>query len=123
MKNTWTVEFYETGTGEVPSLCFIKALEVKLRAKVFRDLELLEERGNELRLPYSCHLDDGIFELRTIQSTNVVRNLYFFISGKRIVVTHGFYKKTQKTPSAEIQKAKEYRADYLSRKVKEGGGK
>ena len=116
MKNTWIVEFYETETGEVPSLCFIKALEVKLRAKVFRDLELLEERGNELRLPYSRHLDDGIFELRTIQSTNVVRNLYFFISGRKIVITHGFYKKTQKTPSAEIQKAKEYRADYLSRK-------
>lgn len=34
-----------------------------------------------------------------------------------------FIKNSQKTPSAEIQKAKEYRADYLSRKVKEGGDK
>ena len=109
--------------GKIPILDFVETLEVKLKAKVFRDLELLEERGNELRLPYSCHLDDGIFELRTIQSTNVVRNLYFFIEGRKIVITHGFCKKTQKTPSAEIQKAKEYRADYLSRKVKEGGDK
>ena len=117
MKTKWTVEFYETEMGKIPSLDFIKALEVKLQAKVFRDLELLEDRGNELRSPYSCHIDDGIFELRTIQGTNIVRNLYFFIEGRRIVITHGFYKKTQKTPSAEVQRAKDYRTDYLSRKM------
>ena len=61
------VEFYETEKGERPSLDFINTLEVKLRAKVFRDLKLLEEKGNELRLPYSEDLDDGIFEIRTIQ--------------------------------------------------------
>ncbi len=106
MVKKWIVEFYETKNGEQPSLEFIKTLEVKLRAKVFRDLELLENKGNELRLPYSEHLDDGIFELRTIQGKNIVRNLYFFIVGKRIIITHGFIKKTQKTPLSEIQKQK-----------------
>ena len=35
---------------------------------------------------------------------------------QRIVLTNGFIKKTQKTPPQEIEKAKRYRADYLSRR-------
>lgn len=121
MEEKWLVEFYETESGEKPCLDFLNTLEVKLRAKVFRDLTLLEQYGNELRLPYSEHLDDGIFELRTIQGKNIVRNLYFFIVGKKIIITHGFKKKTQKTPPEEIQKAKKYRADYKTRQQETGG--
>mgnify|MGYP003314438092 FL=1 len=123
MDGNWIVEFYETESGDKPSLDFINTLEVKLRAKVFRDLELLENKGNELRKPYSENLEDGIFELRTIQGNNIVRNLYFFIVGKKIIITHGFRKKTQKTPPEEIQKAKKYREDYLRRNPVSGGTK
>ena len=123
MDGNWIVEFYETESGDKPSLDFINTLEVKLRAKVFRDLELLENKGNELRKPYSENLDDGIIELRTIQGNNIVRNLYFFIIGKKIIITHGFRKKTQKTPPEEIQKAKNYREDYLRRNPVSGGTK
>lgn len=123
MDEKYTVEFYETEKGENPSLDFINTLEVKLRAKVFRDLKLLEEKGNELRLPYSENLGDGIFELRTIQGNNIVRNLYFFIIGKKIIITHGFRKKTQKTSPEEIAKAKNYREDYKKRHSENGGTK
>ena len=115
MENKFTVEFYEKENGEKPCLLFLNTLEVKLRAKAFRDLKLLEEKGTELRLPYSEHLDDGIFELRTKQGTNIIRNLYFFFVGNKIIVTHGFRKKTQKTPQGEIERAKEYRKDYLAK--------
>jgi len=112
MEKKFTVEFYETEKGEKPCLEFLNALEIKLRAKAFRDLNLLEEKGTELRLPYSRHLDDGIFELRTIQGKNIIRNLYFFFVGSKIIMTHGFRKKTDKTPPGEIDRAKEYRKDY-----------
>ena len=62
MEKKFIVEFYETEKGEKPCLEFLNTLEVKLRAKAFRDMTLLEEKGTELRLPYSEHLDDGIFE-------------------------------------------------------------
>ena len=42
--------------------------------------------------------------------------LYFFYVRHRIIVTNGFVKKTQKTPKSEIEKAKEYRKEYLERK-------
>lgn len=115
MDEKFTIEFYETLKGEKPCLEFLNTLEVKLRAKAFRDMALLEEKGTELRLPYSEHLDDGIFELRTKQGRNIIRNLYFFFVGNKIIITHGFRKKTQKVPSGEIERAKEYRKDYLAR--------
>ena len=45
----------------------------------------------------------------------IYRIIYFFIVGNNIVLTNGFIKKTQKTPISEIEKALEYRKDFLKR--------
>ena len=87
-----------------------------MRAKLLVGLDLLEENGPQLREPYSKHLEDGIFELRAKQGSDITRVLYFFFVGKKIVLTNGFTKKTQKTPLAEIAAAKKYRAEYIERK-------
>ena len=69
-----------------------------------------------MREPYSKALSDGIFEIRAIQGNNITRVLYFFVVGKKIILTNGFVKKTQKTPDGEIELAKKYRDDYERRK-------
>ena len=115
----FTVEFYETMSGECPVEEFIKSQDVKMRAKIYRMLELLEERGNTLRMPWSEHLDDGIFQLRAQVGNNITRVLYFFVIGRKIVVTNGFAKKTQETPPSEIELAKKYRDEYFARKESE----
>lgn len=38
---------------------FLDALDDKMRAKLLRTVYLLEQNGNDLREPYSKHLDDG----------------------------------------------------------------
>ena len=78
-------------------------------------MELLEEKGNRLREPSSKPVDDGIFELRAVQGSNITRALYLFYVGKTIVITNGFVKKQQKTPPKEISLAKERREDFLRR--------
>lgn len=57
----------------------------------------------------------GIFELRAKVGTDISRVLYFFYYEGRIVLTHGFIKKTQRTLAGEIEKAKKYRRDYIER--------
>ena len=89
-----------------------------MRAKVLRTIETLEDMGNQLREPYSKHLDDGIFELRAKVGSDISRVMYFFVVNHEIILTHGFIKKSQKTPPAEIDRAKRYRKDYLERKKK-----
>lgn len=111
----FTVEFYETQAGDCPVEDFIKTQDVKMRAKIYRMLEMLEEWGNALRMPYSEHLDDGIFQIRVQVGSNITRVLYFFVVGGKIIMTNGFAKKTQGTPPSEIELAKKYRTDYLAR--------
>lgn len=110
------VKFYKTTDGKCPVLDFLDNLDTKLRAKTLKMIELLEEFGHDLRLPYSSHLDESIFELRTIQGNNITRVLYFFCIDQKIILTNGLVKKTQKTPSDEIERAKKYRKDFLRRK-------
>ena len=109
------IEFYETEDGKCPVNDYLNSLSVKLNAKTLKTIDLLEKNGQMLRLPYSEHLDDGIFELRTKQSSNITRILYFFVVENKVVLTHGFTKKTQKTPKSEIELAKKYRKDYTRR--------
>lgn len=54
-------------------------------------------------------LEDKLFEFKV----NQLRVLYFYDGGKIVVCTHGFSKKSQKTPPKEIQRAKDLRAKYL----------
>lgn len=109
------VEFYETADGKVPTQEFLDSLDPKMNAKMVGLMEILEEKGTLLREPYSAPLEDGIFELRAVQGSNISRALFFFYLQGRIVITHGFIKKTQKTPKAQIELAKKYRADFLNR--------
>ena len=106
---------YEKEDGESPVEDFINGLDVKMRAKMYGLLSILQEKGNTLREPYSKHLDDGIVELRCKVGNNITRVLYFFYYEGKIILTNGFLKKTQKTPPEEIRLAKERRADYIER--------
>ena len=84
-------------------------------------IALLQDNGNELREPYSKHLSEGIFELRAQIGSDTTRVLYFFYVDRRIILTNGFIKKTQKTPKREITRAKQYRTDYLNRRGRNNG--
>ena len=108
--------FYEKEDGTEPAKDFILSLDIKMRAKVIRTIEMLDYGGYELREPYSKALEDGIFELRTKLGSDITRVMYFFVIGNKAVLTNGFIKKTQKTPKSEIERAKKYRDDYLTRK-------
>ena len=112
---TFDVQFYEKRDGGVPVEKFLAGLDKKMRAKLVGMITVLREYGNNLREPYSKHLEDGIFELRGKVGNDISRVLYFFYYDGKIILTNGFVKKTQKTPRAEIKKAKKYRDDYIER--------
>lgn len=113
------IGFYKTENGDIPILDFVQSLDIKMKAKVLRCVDILKKNGNELREPYTKSLGNGIFELRAKQGSDISRVLYFFVIGRKIVLTNGFIKKTQKTPKNEIELAEKYRNDYLERNGKE----
>lgn len=112
----YEVEYYQLPDGSFPAEAFILEQDKKMQAKIFTALTFLEEMGPALREPYSKALGNGIFELRAKQGSDISRVLYFFVVGRKVILTNGFVKKTQKTPPKELERAKRYREDYERRK-------
>ena len=86
----YEIEFYDSEDGSTPVQEFLDTLEPKMKAKALRTIDLLEQNGPALRLPYSGPLGDGIFELRTKQGSDITRVLYFFFVGNKAILTNGF---------------------------------
>ena len=104
--------FYERANGEVPAQEFLDSLPIKLREKTLRSLALLQELGPQLRGEEAEYIRDGLFELRTQFGSDITRIIYFFFVGRKIVVTSGFIKKSQKTPRREIERALRCKRDW-----------
>lgn len=115
MEPEYEAIFYDLPDGSEPVADFIDSQPQKMAAKILWTIDLLEDSGPKLREPYSGPLGDGIFELKIKLASDITRVLYFFIAGKKAVLTNGFVKKTQETPPEEIERAKMYRAEYLGR--------
>ena len=109
------IVFYKTENGKNPVEDFLNELNDKMRAKMLLSIRIVKEKGYQARMPYSEELEDGIFELRAKVGSDISRVLYFFVIGRKIILTNGFIKKSQKTPKSEIERAKKYRADYFRR--------
>jgi phage-related protein len=110
----FTYDFAEV-KGKVPMIEFLEDLSIKERAKVFASIHKLVELKNSGIPPkenLSKHLEGGIFELRVSFENRIARSLYFYESERRLIFTHGFVKKTQKTPVGEIDRAKSIRESW-----------
>ena len=114
----YVVEYVELENNRKPFEDFIFELTIKERAKIFETINYFLELKNSnlpIKEKLSRHLEDGIFELRSYLADKIARALYFYQRGSKIIITHGFVKKTQKTPRNEIKKAKELRSLYNKR--------
>ena len=109
------VNYYTLPDGRKPVEEFIDSLPLKMQAKAFYSISVLEEFGNALREPHSKPIGDGLFELRIKFASDITRIFYFFVVDNKIILTNGFVKKTMKTPKTEIELAKKYKADYERR--------
>lgn len=102
----WTVEYYVDDTGQSPVGEFIRSLDNKTFSRFEWSLEQLRIRNTQAREPLVRHITGKIWELREESNTNIYRLLYFFASGHRIILLHGFAKKKQKLPGKELEVAK-----------------
>lgn len=82
----------------------IEELSDIMKAKLLAKLDKLELLGNELRFPDTRPIQDGLFELR-VGKKDVSRTFFAYAIGRKIYILRTFIKKTQKTPSNEIELA------------------
>lgn len=117
-KPEWTIIFYTTADGTEPVREFLKSLDQKTQIRFEWSIEQLRIRNVKTTEPLVKHIDGKLWELRRASSGNIYRVMYFFFTGRKIVLVHGFQKKTQKTPSKEIETAAQRMEDFTKR---EGG--
>ncbi len=84
---------------------FLESLTAKEIAKAIRTIELLEEFGNDLGMPHSKHMSDGLLELR-IRGMREIRIFYCFHKNQAVLL-HACIKKTQKTLDKELARARD----------------
>ena len=107
------VAFYESLQGKQPCRDFILGLSKNDKREVGADIFVLQE-GFPIGLPLCRKMDSDLWEIRSSISTGICR-IFFTIHDNTIVLLHGFIKKTQKTPTKEIETAKNRLKEFKER--------
>lgn len=111
-----TISYYRSLSGSCYIKEFIDSLNPKVQEKIFWTLRLLREI-EFLKEPYFKKMTDAsdLWECRIQYGSNIYR-IFFFFDKATVILTHGFIKKTNKTPSHEIKRAENIRKDYFKGK-------
>ena len=90
-------------------------LKEKEQEKIQYGLLLLKTQ-DRLSTKFIKLIKDGLYELRTEYGGYIFRVFFIFDVGKIVVLFNGFQKKSQKTPSKEIEKALKIKEAYYADK-------
>ena len=110
----WSVKFYKTKEEHSPVEEWLNTIPRSAKAKIIRNMFLLEELGLAVREPYVKPLGDKLYEVRAKDPNGIYRVIYFAYTGKQFVMLHGFTKKTQKIPPKEIEVAKKRMEEFIN---------
>jgi len=92
--------FFETENGNQPARDFIKGLSKDDKRIVGADIRVIQN-SFPIGLPLVRKIKHGLWEIRSVVKDGISRIFFTFIN-EEIILLHGFVKKTQKTPSKEI---------------------
>lgn len=98
--------FYRTEAGGEPVRDWLKELSSEGRKRIGEDVKTVEF-GWPIGMPVCRPLGEGIYEVRTTLAQNRIARVLFYIDKKgRMVLLHGFIKKTRKTPDEDLDLAR-----------------
>lgn len=97
--------FYETSRGNPPVRDWLLDLSPEDRRTVGADIAKVEF-GWPIGLPSCRPMGDGLFEVRSNLSGGRIGRLLFGIADGSMVLLHGFIKKSQATPNADLEVAR-----------------
>ena len=97
----WAIEYYnrrvQTWADDLPS---------GIQADFIHLLQRMRQHGPALGMPYVRMMGGGLYEVRAKGTEGTARAFFCAVVGRRIVILHGFVKKTEQTPRYEIELAR-----------------
>jgi phage-related protein len=98
----WAIEYY----GKMVEDFIFEELPDGLLARYIHLSKRMLEYGPNLKEPHTKAIGDGLFEMRLKSAEGIARVMYCTIVGRRIVMLHGFIKKSLQTPPNELETAR-----------------
>lgn len=99
------------------ALAFVRSLPIKVQEKIVYNYNKIE-RGMMSKELFKKLGNSEIWEFRKLYEGNCYRLFSFWDTDTEtfIIATHGIMKKSQKTPTKEIEKAEAIRKEYFKDK-------
>jgi phage-related protein len=104
-----TVRFYATASGNEPVREWLRGLPQDDRRAIGEDIKTAQY-GWPIGMPLIRKLEPGLWEVRSRITAGIARVL-FTVEDQMMVLLHGFVKKSQKTPTADLKTARQRLAD------------
>lgn len=111
----FTIEWFMDEKGRSQALEYYEKLSSDRKRKLLNLFRLMGDHGKIFDETKFRHEGDGIYAFKPQPD----RYLCFFFTGKRIIVTNAFLKKTQKLPKGEKDQALKAQGSYETR-VRQG---
>ena len=106
-EKTVIARFYRLASGREPVREWLSGLSREDRKLIGRDIMRVEfgrPCGPPLRAPITNH--PGLYEVRSNLTDRRIARVFFIVSGRTMVLLHGFIKKTRATPRKELMLAR-----------------
>jgi len=97
------VRFYRTETDNEPVREWLKSLPVEDKKAIGRDIKTVQYCW-PIGMPLVRNLHKGLWEIRTDLENTISRVIVTLLNNK-IILLHGFIKKTEKTPKDDMNLA------------------
>lgn len=105
-----TVNFFISDKGNEPVREWLKSLPIDDKKAIGADIRTVQ-MGYPIGMPLLRKLAPDLWEVRS-KITNGIARVIVTIDGNRMVLLHGFIKKSQKTPQTDLDTAKARLAQY-----------
>jgi phage-related protein len=111
---SWTIHYYDKKLIQ-----WLDNMPIGMKAYYARISERMITYGPNLGMPFTRAMKDGLFELRIKAKEGISRIFFCTVKERKIVLLHGFIKKTEQTPIKELTIARKrlqevHDADYTS---------
>ncbi|MDO8747860.1 MAG: type II toxin-antitoxin system RelE/ParE family toxin [Candidatus Omnitrophota bacterium] len=107
------IEFYFTETGKMPAKEYLEEVALDVKVKLAALVKYIAEQGKIFDITKFRAVDsqEKIYEFKPWQ----YRFFNFFYEGRKIIITNGYMKKSQKVNRKDLERARDIKKDYTYR--------
>lgn len=99
------VSFFRTDVGRAPVQQWLKSLDDADRKVIGEDIRFVQF-GWPLGMPHVRKMEEHLWEIRSRLSKRRIARILFTIRDSKMILLHGFIKKSQRTPQRDLNLAR-----------------